>query len=53
MLKISPLFKKFTGTSGANNSRIRRIKNVKISGYCFYMNTNIQRDIQIYISVPL
>ena len=26
---------------------------MKLSGYCFYMNTNIQGDSQIYISVPL
>ena len=37
----------------ANNSRILRIKNGKCSGYCFYMNTNIYRDFQICISVPL
>ena len=29
------------------------IQNAKISGYCFYINTNIQGDIQICISVPL
>ena len=29
------------------------IKNAKLSGYCFYMNTNIQGDFQICISVPL
>ena len=40
-------------TSRANNSRIVRIKNAKFSGYCFYMNTNIHRDFQICISVPL
>ena len=32
---------------------ILRIKNVKTSGYCFYMNTNIQGDFQICISVLL
>ena len=26
---------------------------MKCSGYCFYMNTNVQRDFQICISVPL
>ena len=36
-----------------NNSRILRIKNVKFSGSSFYMNTNIQGDFQICISVPL
>ena len=35
------------------NSRIPRIKNVKFSGYYFYLNTNIQGDFQICISVPL
>ena len=25
----------------ANNSRILRIKNARLPGYCFYMNTNI------------
>ena len=39
--------------SRANNSKIVRIKNVNFSGYCFYMNTNIQGDFQIFISVPL
>ena len=52
MLKISPLFKKFTNLR-ANNSTIPRIKNAKFSGHCFYMNTNIQEDFQICISVPL
>ena len=36
-----------------NNSRILRIQNAKFSGYHFYMNTNIWRDFQISISVPL
>ena len=36
----------------ANNSRILKIKKMKFSGYCFYMNTNIKRDFQICISVP-
>ena len=39
--------------SRANNLRILTIKNAKISRLCFYMNTNIQRDFQICISVPL
>ena len=47
MLKISLLFKKFT------NFRIIRIKNAKFSEYCFYMNTNMQGDFEICISVPL
>ena len=29
------------------------IKNEKLSGYCFYMNTNVQGDFQIFISVAL
>ena len=40
-------------TSRVNNSRILRIKNAKFSEYCFYMNTNIQGDFQICISLPL
>ena len=36
-----------------NNLRIRRIQNKKFSGCCFYMNTNIEEDFQICISVPL
>ena len=39
--------------SRANNSQILRIENAKFSGYCFYMNTNIQGDFKICISVPL
>ena len=38
-------------TSRANNSRIVRIRNAKFSGYCFYINTKIQRD--FCISVPI
>ena len=40
-------------TLRANNSRILRIQNAKFSGYYFHMNTNIWRDFQICISVPL
>ena len=40
-------------TSRASNSRILRIKKVKSSGYCFYLNTNIYIYFQICISVPL
>ena len=36
----------------ANNSIILSIQNAKFSGY-FYMNTDIWRDFQICISVPL
>ena len=39
--------------SRADNSIICRIKNTKISEYCFYLNTNIQRDFQVCFSVPL
>ena len=39
-------------TSRVNNSIILRIKNMKLSGYCFHMNTNISGDFQICISVP-
>ena len=35
------------------NLRILRIKNVKFSGYSFYMNPNIRQKFQICISVPL
>ena len=35
------------------NVLIFRIKNVKFSGYHFYMNKNIERGFQICISVPL
>ena len=40
-------------TLPVNNSGILRIQNAKFSGYHFYMNTNIWRDFQIWISVPL
>ena len=52
MLKIS-LFLRNLQTSPENNSRILLIKNAKFSRFCFYMNTKIQRDFQICISVPL
>ena len=51
MLKISLLFKKLH-TSQVNNSRILRIKNAKLSGFCFYIHKHIGR-FQICISVPL
>ena len=35
------------------NSRILMIQNVKCSGYQFYKNTNIWKNFQICISVPL
>ena len=40
-------------TLRTNNSRIFRIPKAKFSRCCFYMNTNIQQDFQIYISVHL
>ena len=40
-------------TSRVNNSRNPGIKRAKFSGYCFYMKTNISRNFQICISVPL
>ena len=47
------IFLRILQVSRVENLRIRRIKNVKFLGYCFYMNTNILRDFQICISVPL
>ena len=52
MLKFSLLFKKFTNLR-VNNSRITRIKNAKFSEYFLCINTNIQGDFQLCISVPL
>ena len=52
MLKFSLLFKKLTNLRG-NNSRIDRIKNAKFSEYFLCINTNIQGDFQLCISVPL
>ena len=46
-------FYKNLQNSQVNNSRILRIKNTKLSGYCLYINTNIQGDFQINTSVPL
>ena len=40
-------------TSLANSAIILQIKNANFLGYCFHMNTKIQRDFQIGISVPL
>ena len=36
-----------------NNSRTSNSKNAKFSGYYFYVNTDIEGDFQICISVPL
>ena len=52
MLKIAYFLRKLQ-TSRANNPRIFSINNAKISGYGSYMNTNIEEDFQICISVPL
>ena len=41
MLEIGLLFKKFTNLQ-ENKQTILRIKNAKFSGYCSYINTNIQ-----------
>ena len=46
------LFKKIQ-TLRANNWRTHRIHYAKFSGYYFYINTNIYRDFQICISVPV
>ena len=51
-VKNWPTFKKNLQISRANNSRVLRIKNSKFWEYCFYLNTNIQGDYQICISVP-
>ena len=53
MSRINLYFFKNLRTSRVNNSRTLRLKNAKFSGYCFYMNTNIQGDSPIGISVPL
>ena len=52
MLKLD-YFLRNLRTSRGNNSRILGIKNTKFSGSCFNMNTNIQRDFQICITLPL
>ena len=51
--KQQNIFLRNVQTSLVNNSRILRIDNAKFSEYCFHMNTNIQGDFQICISVPL
>ena len=40
-VKIAADFLRNIQTSRVNNSRILRIKNVKFSVYCFYMDPNI------------
>ena len=52
MLKNTLLFKKNTNFM-SNNSRKLKVKNVKSSGYCFYMDSNIYWYFQICINVPL
>ena len=48
-----PHFLRKIQTLRVNNSRIIRIQNAKCIGYQFYINTNIWRNFQICISVPL
>ena len=50
--KVAYFLRKIQTLHG-NNSRILRIQNAIFSGYYFYMDTNIWRDFQICISVPL
>ena len=50
--KLSYFFRNLQ-TARAKNSIILKFKEAKFSGYCFHMNTNIQVDFQIYISVPM
>ena len=40
-------------TLRVNNSKILRIQNAKFWGHYFYLNTNIWRNFQICVSVPL
>ena len=47
------LFLRKMQTLRVNNSRIVWIKNAKFLEYYFFMNTNIEENFQIYISVPL
>ena len=53
MLKRSAYYLRKIQTLRANNSRILSIQNAKFSGYHFSINTDIWRDFQICISVPL
>ena len=46
-------FVKKIQTLRINNSRILRIQKAKFLGYNFYMYTNIWRDFQICVSLPL
>ena len=39
-------------TSQINVSRILGIRNVKFSSYCIYMDTNIEGNSQVCVSVP-
>ena len=48
MLKKLAYFLRNIQTSRVNNSHILKMKSAKFSGYCFYLNTNIQRDFLIY-----
>ena len=51
-LKVAYFLRKMQ-TLRVNNSWILRIQNVTFLGYYFYMITNIWRDFQICISIPL
>ena len=53
VLKINSLFKKFANFTGKfANSIILKIRNGEFARQCFYINTDIYGDFQIYISVP-
>ena len=52
MLKISLHFLRNLQTSRANNLRILRIKNVKFSGYCFYLNTKVKQVNNVTADLP-
>ena len=53
MCKKLTYFLKNLQTSREDNLRILGIKKEKLSGYCFYMNTNVKGNFQVCISVPL
>ena len=40
-------------TSGENNSKIHRIKNVKVLVYYLYMSADIKGDFKVFVSVLL
>ena len=47
------MFANILQTLRVYNSRISKIRDAKLSGYCFYMNTNVWENFQTCISVPL